>query len=873
MTIEVLSVGVEEIGVFIPKDDPANVSIVDIPGTSKGDAGSDAFFYVLPVTRRCTDAFRDFLRNRDYTISPDAVESLRRGASLDPGYDLTLSPDGKRIVAQVEYHKRYEEIFRSAYAKVKERGHWEVNADNVELLLYRVKKDAPELRIDPAVSSLLEEEKSLPDYSGYLAELARMSLDVLPIVKDTKRLSAEKFDKHGISNALDMIRYFPLRYIDRSHPVLIKDLVVGEEASVIGTITKIEPKPQFKLVEITIQDASGQSIRTAFFNQVWLARQYFKGDDVVLYGKYANSKSKNGKSYPGFSSPKISKIGDKDKSMPMIPVYPQSQKRGLTTWDILKVEQDIVRSLHPSLVDSIPAEVVEKYGLMNRQDAFVNIHLPTDPEKLSQARRRLVYEELFLLQVLIQQRKALYQETNGIAHSWDDSSSLAQKYRHTLPYALTGAQERAVQALDADLKKPVPMHRLLQGDVGAGKSTVATWAMLRAVDSGYQGALMAPTEMLAEQLYLGLKQDIDLLNKENGTSVSVRFLGSKLTAKQKREVTELLSSGELDIVVGTHALISDQAIYKNLGIVVIDEQHRFGTEQRTILREKRGDDLVPDVLMMTATPIPRTSSMVLYGDMDETVLDELPPGRVPIHTIWAEQNTAEVIHDDNAPCWKDIRAEVAKGHQAYVVASLVEDSETIAAASAEETYAVLQSGPLRGLRLGVVHGKQKRVDRESTMAAFVAGEIDVLVATTVIEVGVNVPNSTLMVILDSNRFGIAQLHQIRGRVGRSTIPSRCYLVGMPTSDESIQRLGALVESTDGFYLAEKDLDIRGSGQLFGTQQSGESDLRIASLQEHRKVLECAQEDASALISDDPYLQRNLLIKQEIELLFPGEIMS
>ena len=850
----------------------ANGTIRDLPGIAWN--GTDQYFS-LPVTRRTVDSLRDFIKGKEYTLTPAALASLKRGAELPVSYDVTLSPDKKTIIGKFEFHKKYEQAFKSAYGKVQERGLWHVNVNNVELLLHNL--ESLDLNIAPEVSALLDMKEGLAGYTGYMAELARLPISEVPLVKKSPkpkrgRSLEQRLHAYGVETAMDALRVFPMRYIDRSNPILIKDLQVDETATILAKVSKIEPyNAQKRLTKITIEDPAGNTMTLAFFNQPWLNSQFFQSDDVVVNGKYTIKVAKNGQRYPGISSPSIDKLGDKKRAIPMVPVYPQSEKSKITTWDILKVQQDIARHLNPDLVDPLPEELIHKYKLISRTEAYRGIHIPLNAEHERQSRRRLVYEELLMLQLNIQQRKALMSKEQGISHSWDTDSSLASQFSESLPYEMTNAQKKAVAELDKDLQSPHPTHRLLQGDVGSGKSTIATWAMLRAVDSGYQGALMAPTEILAEQLYLGLKADIENLNKTLDTPITLSFLGSKSRVKEKREILENLESGTLNIVVGTHSLISDNVVYNNLGIIVIDEQHRFGSEQRTALRMKRQDDKIPDVLVMTATPIPRTSSMVLYGDMDITILDELPPGRVPIKTTWIGQSSQEATADEGAQCWEDIREQVKQGHQAYVVASLVEESEKIAAASAEEAYVSLSHGALYGLRVGIVHGQQKRQEREETMTAFARGEIDVLVSTTVIEVGVNVPNATIMVVLDAGRFGIAQLHQIRGRVGRSSIPSRCYLVGETTSDEGTSRLEALVASTDGFYLAEKDLEIRGEGQLFGTKQSGQGDLKIASLREHSVVLKCAQEDAEKIIEDDPYLQRNLLLNQELKIYYPDEI--
>ncbi|HWW55036.1 MAG TPA: ATP-dependent DNA helicase RecG, partial [Acidimicrobiales bacterium] len=436
---------------------------------------------------------------------------------------------------------------------------------------------------------------------------------------------------------------------------------------------------------------------------------------------------------------------------------------------------------------------------------------------------------------------------------------------------LTGAQQRAIEEIEADLAGPHPMHRLLQGDVGSGKTLVAVSALLVAVEGGLQGAFMAPTEVLAEQHALSVRAFLDGLTLPDSSTlmgerpVRVELLTNRTSASDRTKLHAGLQSGDVNVLIGTHALLTEQVAFKALGVVVIDEQHRFGVEQRAALRDKGDGASVPDVLVMTATPIPRTAAMTVYGDLDITTLDELPPGRTPIRTVWARGPL------DEAGAWERVREEIAKGHQAYVVCPLVEESERIQARSATEEYERLRQNELAGLDVGLLHGQLPSKEKEATMAAFRAGKLSAVVATTVIEVGVDVPNATVMVILDADRFGLAQLHQLRGRVGRGDAASWCYLLSAADSDEAQARLEAFSTIDDGFELAEKDLALRGEGTVLGARQKGRSDLKLASLRKDRDLVERARAVAFDLVDSDPGLRHQTLLKAEVEdLVEPDE---
>ena len=682
----------------------------------------------------------------------------------------------------------------------------------------------------------------------------------------------ESLAELDIRTVLDLLTHYPRRYIDRTHQTTIDQLTVGEEAVLLVTVQRASTrrsKTGKSITEVTVRDSSRKSLRLSFFNQPWRSRQLADGSEVLLYGKVAI--------YRGqitLANPSVDLVGDQTGRV--VPVYPQSEKAGLTSREIgVWVREALERA--KDFADPLPDEWRDELDLQSRTWAFRQIHEPEVMGAKEAARRRLAFDELLRLQVLLVQRKRrVERESVGIRHV--AHPPLVEKFVERLPFALTGAQRAAIEQIGEDLSGPHPMHRLLQGDVGSGKTLVAVAAMLTGVQGGHQGALLAPTEVLAEQhdanvreLVRDLSVDAAEGNLFGERPVKVELLTGRTTGSERRAILAGLAAGDIDMLVGTHALLTESVEFHDLGVVVVDEQHRFGVEQRSLLREK-GTDAVPDVLVMTATPIPRTAAMTVYGDLDVTTLDELPPGRTPIATVWAVGPLAE------AETWAKVREEVAAGHQAYVVCPLVEESERVQAASATKEFERLAAGELAGLELGLLHGQMPSKDKEAAMERFRSGRTGVLVATTVIEVGVDVPNATVMVILDADRFGIAQLHQLRGRVGRGAASSWCYLMGEATTDEGSARLKALEGSTDGFKLAEVDLQLRGEGTILGVRQKGRNDLKLANLRRDRDLVEGARRVAFALVGDGtglaahPLLEdevRDLVDDDEAEYLFKG----
>jgi ATP-dependent DNA helicase RecG len=706
-----------------------------------------------------------------------------------------------------------------------------------------------------------------------LGQLAAIPVGELKGVGEATEKALAKVD---VTSVFDLLTYYPRRYLDRTKEARIQDLEQGEEAMVLVTVRRssvMRSRNGKMMVNVDVTDGTG-SLKVTFFNQPFRQRQLSPGTEAVLFGKLEVFRGTR-----QMTNPVVDLIGDQTGMI--VPIYPQSEKAGVTTQSIAKLMVEVLDRAG-TFAEPVPDEVRERFGLIGRTKAFRDIHLPETMGAAQQARKRLVFDELLRVQLkLVQRKRQLEAEAVGLRHTTD--GPLVARFRERLPFALTNAQERTIREIDADLSGPHPMHRLLQGDVGAGKTLVALNALLVAIQGGHQGALMAPTEVLAEQHALGVRALLDgftvpatdgddLFSSVSGErELRVELLTNRVPAAERRKILAGLASGAVDLVIGTHALIQEGIELKSLGVVVIDEQHRFGVEQRAALRAKSATDAVPDVLVMTATPIPRTAAMTVYGDLDVSVLDELPPGRTPITTVWAQ--TQPLAGDaPELEVWAKVREEIAAGRQAYVVCPLIDESEKLEVSSAEETYALLTSrdGELAGMRVGLLHGRLPSNDKEATMRQFRAGELDVLVATTVIEVGVDVPNATVMVILDADRFGIAQLHQLRGRVGRGAARSFCYLVGEAKTPDGTQRLEAMVRTTDGFLLAEVDLDIRGEGTIMGERQKGRNDLKLASLRRDREWVAKARDLAFEIVGDDPTLSAYPDLVDELRLFLADE---
>ncbi|SHJ58605.1 ATP-dependent DNA helicase RecG [Tepidibacter formicigenes] len=652
----------------------------------------------------------------------------------------------------------------------------------------------------------------------------------------------KKLNKLGLYTLKDLLYYFPRQYEDRSKFKKIFNLVNGEKVCIKGVIVDFEtvkPRDKITISKIEVRDDTGYA-KLVFFNQQYILNNFKKGDRIVAFGKI---KKEFGKTEIVNCEVELD-TKDADLVGNIVPIY--SLTYGITNKEISGIIKNVILNLDENIKEYLPKDILIKNKLCDIDFSIKNIHMPKNLNNLKIALYRLVFEEFLVLQLGLFYLKNGVVDKEGIKF---EKSSKLYDIINSLPFSLTNAQNRSLNDILDDMNSNKVMNRLVQGDVGSGKTVVALLSLANTVLNGYQGAMMAPTEILAEQHYNSLTQ---ILSKFN---MNIELLVGSLTKKQKREILEKTKNGDIDILIGTHALIEDEVKFKNLGMVITDEQHRFGVRQRSKLSEKGNN---PEVLVMTATPIPRTLALILYGDLDISIIDELPPGRQKIDTF-------ALPKERRAKAYNFVRSQIELGRQVYIVCPLVEESEVIQAKAAVDLLEELSIEYFRDLRLGLLHGKMKANEKDEIMKKFKNGEIDILVSTTVIEVGVNVPNATLMIIENAERFGLAQLHQLRGRVGRGEYKSYCILIYSSKNDIALERMKIMEQTTDGFKISEKDLEIRGPGEFFGTRQHGLPDLKIANIFKHMKILKEAQKQAKLIIREDNKLklEKNKNLKKEI----------
>ncbi len=644
---------------------------------------------------------------------------------------------------------------------------------------------------------------------------------------------AELLERMGLHTARDVLFLFPRDYQDFSDEREVDQLEEGKLQTVRGEVEDIDFRPirsGGSILGVSVRSGTGH-LRALWFHQPFMRDKFQLGQKVVLSGK---------PKYEGMvwqmTHPRV-EVLDAEEDEPratILPVYPLTE--GLLQWQMRKILRAAIDT-YASLLDEVfPAAFLESHHLWPLEKALPAIHFPSDQESLEQARRRLVYQELLILQLGLAVRRQ-QQHDQRRAPALEATAKIDARIRQRFPFELTEGQKQSIAEIARDMAGPMPMNRLLQGDVGSGKTIVAVYAMMLAVAHGYQAALMAPTEVLARQHGQTLKRLLA------GSQVRLGQLTGGLTASQRSEVLAKLAAGEIDIVVGTQAIIQEGVSFAKLGLVVIDEQHKFGVRQRASLKQA-GED--PHYLVMTATPIPRSMTMTLFGDLDVSTLRDSPPGRQKINTYLANE-------EQRAKWWDFFRKKLLEGRQGYVITPLVEESDAAEIASIETTYESLANGELEAFRLGLIHGRMTPAEKDAVMDQFRCGEVQVLVSTSVVEVGVDVPNATLMTIEDGHRFGLAQLHQLRGRISRGKHPGFCCVFGDPQTEDSQERLKAFVASTDGFELAEIDFKLRGPGDIFGTKQHGLPPLRIADLLRDQAILEEARGDAQSLVAADPGL--------------------
>ena len=660
----------------------------------------------------------------------------------------------------------------------------------------------------------------------------------------------EKLNKLGIYTIEDLFYYFPRDYDDRSQFSSLARLLDGEKVSckvkIAGYPSKIRTRSNLDILKVPVIDDTGRGFLT-WFNQNYMANNLKMGEEILVNGK-VSKKSRDVE----IISPTIDKnIGSNVGQI--TPIYPL--KSNISNNEIIRIMENAIETYGNEIKEILPKRLIDKYGLLNISDSIKNIHFPINDKMYLRARSRLVLEELLVLQIgLFLIKNNTDYNTKGLLHR---KTELVDEFIKRLPFELTNAQKRVYKDIENDMEKEEQMNRLVQGDVGSGKTIVAILAMLKSFESGYQSAMMAPTEILAQQHYESIKdafKDMD---------IECELLVGSLTAKNKEKVLERLKNGEIDIIIGTHAIIQEGVNFNNLGLVITDEQHRFGVKQRASLSSK---GYSPDILVMTATPIPRTLALILYGDLDISIIDELPPGRQSIDTFAINKQIIDRLN-------RFVIKQLEEGRQAYIVAPLIEENEKLNVESAEELYEKFKNDIYKNYRVALLHGKMKAREKDEVMNSFKNHDIDILVSTTVIEVGVNVPNANIMVIYNAERFGLAQLHQLRGRVGRGEHKSYCVLINEGRTDISRERMRILQKSNDGFYISEKDLELRGPGEFFGTRQHGIPDLKIANLFLDMDILKIAQLEARNILKTDPYLEKNehALLRKAIKNTFEDRI--
>lgn len=680
-----------------------------------------------------------------------------------------------------------------------------------------------------------------------------MPKDILGNIRYLKGVGLKRsalFNKLEINSIEDLLYYFPRRYEDRTVITDIANLKAGECQSVRAKIVKVKERPVFRqkgmrIFEALAQDSTGR-LACVWFNQPYLKNYITPDKEVMLFAKvglYGNVLQMQNPEYEIIAPRPAGALGPPDQSgagincAGIVPVY--SLVDGLSQRMFRRMVKACLDEYMPGIVDILPYDIRQRNHLLNIAAAVLNMHFPRDAFHQEEAYKRIIFEECFLMQLIFGLKRYKSDKITGTPHKLDED--FLNSFERSLPFELTDSQKEVIGRIKKDMSSPKPMYRLLEGDVGCGKTVVALYGCLISVSNNAQAAFMAPTEILAQQHYKNIKNQISKI-KYGNNQVSVALLTGSLSKKDKEEVCAGLKEGSINILVGTHAMLEDEVEFKRLSLVVIDEQHKFGVYQRMGLAAK---GLNPDCLIMTATPIPRTLALTIYSDLDISTIDELPSGRIPVKTYLAGEDRRGWVYDF-------IRQGLQSGRQAYIVYPIIDESEKLELKSAKAMYEDLKKNIFSGFLVGLIHGKMKQKERDKVMASFRSAEIDLLVSTVVIEVGIDVANASVMVIEHAERFGLSQLHQLRGRIGRGAHQSHCILVSDALSGESGQRLKVMVDESDGFKIAERDLEIRGPGEFFGARQHGIPELRVNPL-ENMELLQTARKEADALIKKDPFL--------------------
>lgn len=828
----------------------------------KEECSTKGYIYSIKLTSINAWLARFFLKGKNPLMVASTAKKLTSLADVVPPPTVKLSPDKKYLEIVAPFVEPYNSILNKLGAWRTSSNIWKIHATRTLDLKFieDTRDDAlPSFIFSDDVEQLNTEE--IYGFDGTLESLKHISTDTLNVVKNgvtnggrrgkkQQVLLSDSLSSFGINNLHDLLFTLPKRHLDKSNPQSIDNLLIGEEATIVGRIKSISALPRDMGTIMQISDGveisnliRANSIEAMFWRQGWLTAKYKVGDEVLLTGKvgfYNGRKQINGDSKT---------LGHLDEAsiLPIMPIYKQAPSKNITTQLLMNANRELISRLNELQLPTYFQN--NREGALSLLDSLREIHFPTSIEDYEKALLDFAYYELVYMQLIMQEAKENNELSQGISQGVS-SRNLQEKLLKVLPFSLTRAQESGVKQLNEKLENKVPSNTLLVADVGAGKTLVAQMASLRAVENNYQAVIMAPTDILAKQLFNSTIKLCGQINEKFDENIVVEFLGGGLKAAEKRSVLKRVKEGEVNIIVGTHSVVSDKVEYANLGFVAIDEQQKFGTMQRTKLLKSREDDRIPDLLLQTATPIPRSTAQVIFGDMDMIYLDEKPAGRIEIDTHWINTDPQDVISTLFNPMWDKVIEEAGRGNQTFIVTPLVFDSDKVDAASVERTFETLKAGALSSLRLGFVHGSMKKAEQDEIMRAFRAKEFDVLVSSTVVEVGVDISDATICIILSAERMGASSAHQIRGRVGRSNKPSTCYLVSNTENANSVMRLQSLVNSNDGFAIAEDDLKLRGHGTVFSSNQSGKSELLFANLSEHVSLINEAKEEAISILNSN-----------------------
>ena len=752
---------------------------------------------------------------------------------LDRFLDILLS-EARGIARELQISPP----FRYAQQEKAERGKWVAEV----------------LRKAELLKSNLE-AKGLPERLGSSPEAPITQL------RGVNSRLARKFERLGVRTIRELLYFFPRRHVDYSLRRRIAELELDLEQTVLVRVWEASARKSLRgrqIIEAIVGDETG-NMRAVWFNQPYLGRKLTPNTQVLLSGKVTLWRGQK-----ALVSPEYEFLGSEPiHAGRLVPVY--SLTEGLSPRTVRRAVKEALDEALPGLGDFLPEEVRKKLGLLELPEAISQAHYPESEASKAEARRRLAFDELFLIQLGLALRRREQEGEEGISLNTDPK--YLEGFLSQLPFELTGAQRRALEEIRQDLAGPRPMNRLLQGEVGSGKTVVATAAMLLVAANGYQSALMAPTEILAQQHFAnlcsllgGVPRGACFFSSTLPCPLSLGLLTGGLKEKEKEELRQLVSEGKVNLLIGTHALIQKEVVFHKLGLVVVDEQHRFGVRQRLALRQKGPR---PHMLVMSATPIPRTLALTIYGDLNLSVLDELPPGRREVKTRWLGPRQRQRAYDF-------IRQQVARGHQAFIICPLIEESEAVQSAAAVSEYEHLSKKVFPDLRLGLLHGRLSSAEKDEVMRKFRSGELDILVSTPVVEVGIDVPNATVILIEGAERFGLAQLHQFRGRVWRSSSQAYCLLLAENPSEEGKMRLAIMEKTHDGFLLAEEDLKLRGPGEFFGTRQSGLPDLKMARLSD-LDLLEKARREAWRMVEEDKGLRNHPELLREVKRLWQASV--